>query len=125
MIRRPIGRSRPAQPAEVFDPLLQHERTALAWERTAIAAMVAGLFFVRSATAWHPALTVIGFGQVILGGALLVWAGYRYDNLHGPLRAGETPIHPTASRVVGIAVTAFTGLATTSAVLAVVFGFWA
>ena len=118
-------RSRPAQPTEVFDPKLQHERTALAWERTAIAAMVAGLFFVRSATAWHSALTTIGFGQVILGGGLLVWAGYRYDNLHGPLRAGETPIHPTATRVVGTAVTAFTGLALTTAFLALVFGFWA
>ena len=123
MNRRPIVPRRPAKPSEVFDPLLQHERTALAWERTAIAAMVPGILFARAAVSWHPALTVIGFAQVIFGGAVLVWAGYRYDNLHGPLRAGESPIHPTAARVVGAAATAFTGLATAITALALVFGF--
>ena len=43
---------KPQRPERVFDLALQHERTALAWERTAIAAMVAGVVLARSATAF-------------------------------------------------------------------------
>ena len=100
--------------------MLQHERTALAWERTAIASIVAGLLYVKSATEWHPALTVIGFGQVLVGAGLLVWAGYHYDDLHGELRAGRTPISPGATRVVGMAAMIFTGLSVATATAAVV-----
>jgi len=122
--RSPRRPGRAERPDAVFDPLLQHERTALAWERTAIASMVAGLLFVRVSTDWHLALTVIGFAQVIVGAAILVWAGYHYDELHGPLRAGQSPISPNATVVVGTATTAFTGLATITALAAGVFGFW-
>ena len=94
------------------DSLLQHERTALAWERNAIACVVVGLLFVRTASSLHLALTVIGFAQVGFGSVLLVWAGYNYDSLHGPLRASESPVRPTAARVVGLGVATFSGLAT-------------
>ncbi len=110
------------RPDQVHDSMLQQERTALAWERTAFASIVAGLLFVRFASAWHPLLTLIGFIQVLFGGGLLIWAGYHYDELHGPLRAGESPIHPTATRAVGWVVSGFTGAATLTAIAVVMLG---
>lgn len=112
------------QPPTVFDPLLQHERTALAWERTAIAAIVAGLLFVRTVAQWHTVLAVIGFGQVVFGAGLLLWAGRHYESLHGPLRAGENPLHPTAAGLVGLATVLFTGLSTAVAAVAMATGWW-
>lgn len=102
-----------ARPDTSFDRGLQHERTALAWERTAIASMVAGVLFGRyAAESVHPAFAAIGLGQVVVGAALLVWAARHYDDLHGPLRAGQSPIHPTAARLVGIGTVVFTATAT-------------
>jgi hypothetical protein len=66
---------------------------------------------------------MIGFAQVFFGGGLLIWAGYHYDELHGPLRAGESPVHPGATRAVGLVTAAFTGLATLAAITAVTLGF--
>lgn len=91
--------------------MLQHERTALAWERTAIATMVAGVLFSRQATAIHVSLAVMGIAQVVLGGLVLIWAGKHYDDLHAPLRAGQSPVHPGAARVVGLTAIGFTGAA--------------
>lgn len=110
------------RPDEVHDSMLQQERTALAWERTAFAAIVAGLLYIRFASAWHPLLTLIGFGQVFFGGGLLIWAGYHYDELHGPLRAGASPVHPTATRAVGWVTTVFIGGAMLAAIAAVALG---
>lgn len=101
----------PPRPGQVFDPMLQHERTALAWERTAIAVMVAGVLFARQATTIHASLAVLGIAQVALGGVVLIWAGKHYDDLHAPLRAGESPVHPGAARVVGLTTIGFTGAA--------------
>ncbi len=100
------------RPGEVFDSMLQHERTALAWERTAVATMVAGTLLARLAARIHPLLAVVGIVQVLSGGLLLVWAGRHYDALHAPLRAGQSPVHPGAARVVGLATVVFTGAAT-------------
>ncbi|MFW2333058.1 DUF202 domain-containing protein [Ilumatobacter sp.] len=100
------------RPTAVFDPGLQHERTALAWERTAIAAMVAGVLMARYASlSLHFVFAFIGLGQVVVGAGVLLWSAKHYDDLHGPLRAGDSPIHPTAARVVGIATIVFTGAA--------------
>lgn len=115
---RDLGTRRPVRrPASVFDRGLQHERTALAWERTAISTMVAGLLLSRyaaqSLTTW---LAAPGIAQVVLGGALLLWAARHYDDLHGPLRQGESPVHPSAARVVGLSTVAFTGIGTVLAV---------
>lgn len=110
--------SRPDRPGSVFDPGLQHERTALAWERTAIAAMVAGVFLARyAAESVHFAIAFVGVAQVVVGGIVLLWAGRHYDDLHGPLRAGESPVHPDAARVVGVVTIVFTGFALALAVL--------
>lgn len=107
------------RPDTVFDPMLQHERTALAWERTAIATIVAGVLLTRYAADVGVAMALIGVAQVLLGAALLIWAGHRYERLHAPLRRGESPVHPTAARIVGIATVGFTGAATAVAVVAV------
>jgi uncharacterized membrane protein YidH (DUF202 family) len=97
------------RPAYVFDGGLQQERTALAWERTAISTMVAGTLLARyGATDGAPVIGVLGLLQVGFGGGLLMWAGDHYDDLHGPLRRGVNPSHPLAARVVGAATTAGT-----------------
>ena len=103
--------ARPDRPDSVFDPMLQHERTALAWERTAVSAMVAGVLFAREAADIDLRWAVVGVMQVVVGAALLIWTGVRYEELHGPLRRGETPARPTTTRLVGVATIVFTGLA--------------
>ena len=105
------GRHRPDRPERVFDPMLQHERTALAWERTAIAVMVTGVLFARQATEIHESLAVLGIAQVVLGGVVLIWAGWHYDDLHAPLRRGQSPVHPGAARIVGLTTIVFIGAA--------------
>ncbi len=106
------------RPTTVFDPGLQHERTALAWERTAIASMVAGVLMARyAADELHVAVAAFGVAQVIFGAVLLVWSARHYDDLHGPLRSGTSPIHPTAARVVGFGAILFTGAGLTVAAL--------
>lgn len=93
-----------ARPDTVFDDGLQHERTALAWERTAVATMVAGVVLSRFAAIhdYWP-FAALGLVQTAFGGALLVWAAAHYENLHGTLRAGDDVVHPRATAVVGIA----------------------
>lgn len=97
------------RPDRVFDVGLQHERTALAWERTAISAMVGGLLLARyAAQELHPAWGAAGLATLVAGAVLLVWAARHYDDLHGPLRRGDSPVHPGAARVVGALTVAFT-----------------
>lgn len=111
-----------ARPDRVFDPGLQHERTALAWERTAVAVMVAGVLLARyAAQTVHYSIAFVGIAQVVVGAVLLVWSGRHYEDLHGPLRAGSSPIHPTAARIVGIATVVFSGFGLMLALL-IAFG---
>lgn len=111
------------RPTAVFDPGLQHERTSLAWERTAIASMVAGVLLARyAAQSVHYVFAGLGMTQVVVGAAILVWSGQHYENLHGRLRSGETPVHPTAATVVGVGSVLFTGTATVLALLIALTG---
>jgi len=110
------------RPRESFDVGLQHERTALAWERTAISMMVAGVILTRYAAAdLHPLFAVFGLIQVAAGGGVLLWAAWHYEALHGPLRAGTGVIHPTAARIVGLTTVGCTSAALVLAIL-VTFG---
>ena len=52
--------------------------------------------------------------------ALLLWAGRHYEDLHGTLRAGESPVHPRAAALVGIGATVATLLATALAAAAII-----
>lgn len=111
----------PGPGAASFDPGLQSERTALAWERTAFSMMAAGVLFGRYAvTDAHPALAVGGVAQLALGSGLLIWAGFRYWDMQAPLWADEPVVHPTAARLVGLATIGFTTL---SLFLAILLGF--
>jgi uncharacterized membrane protein YidH (DUF202 family) len=104
--------NRPPRPTERFDVGLQHERTALAWERTSIAMMTAGIVFARfAATNGRFIFSVVGLIQVALGAAVLVWAGAHYEDLHGRLRDGRDVIHPVMAKAVGLATVALTGIA--------------
>jgi uncharacterized membrane protein YidH (DUF202 family) len=104
--------SQPRRPVESFDDVLAHERTALAWERTAISLMVVGILLARfTAADGHAALSAIGLGVTVFGGAVLVWAGAHYEDLHGPLRDGDAIVHPTAARTIGIVTVLTSGAA--------------
>jgi uncharacterized membrane protein YidH (DUF202 family) len=98
------------RPSSVFDTGLQHERTSLAWERTSISMMVAGLLLSRfAATEEFWLLAAGGMAQVTFGAVLLVWSGLHYEDLHGPLRSGTDVVHPSAARWIGLATIAGTG----------------
>jgi uncharacterized membrane protein YidH (DUF202 family) len=121
MTRPTSGRSRAREPRPdaVFDVGLQHERTSLAWERTAFSLMAAGLLLSRfAATEAMWLLAIGGMAQVTLGALLLVWAGAHYEELHGPLRVGGDVVHPAAVRWVGRATIASTGAALVAALFA-------
>ena len=106
------------RPTAIFDAGLQHERTSLAWERTAISMMVAGLVLSRfAATEGLWLLAVGGMAQVVFGAAVLVWSGAHYEELHGVLRSGTDVVHPAATRWIGLATIAGTGAGLVGAVV--------
>jgi uncharacterized membrane protein YidH (DUF202 family) len=106
------------RPSSVFDTGLQHERTSLAWERTSISMMVAGLLLSRfAATEEFWLLAAGGMAQVTFGAVLLVWSGLHYEDLHGPLRSGTDIVHPSAARWIGLATIAGTGAGLIAAVV--------
>jgi uncharacterized membrane protein YidH (DUF202 family) len=110
------------RPATHFDEGLQHERTALAWERTSISMMVVGIILARfAADAAHPAVAVAGLVQTVIGAGVLVWAGWHYEDLHGTLRDNDPVVHPTAARLLGLGTLAFSGFALVIAVLVATF----
>lgn len=114
---RPDGQ----RPDAVFDAGLQHERTSLAWERTAISMMAAGLILSRFAAIENMwVLAIGGMLQVVLGAAILVWSGAHYEELHGPLRVGGDVVHPGAVRWVGVATIVGTGGALAAALIATI-----
>lgn len=105
----------------MFDSGLQHERTSLAWERTAISMMVAGLVLSRfAATEAFWLLAAGGMAQVTFGAVLLVWSGVHYEELHGTLRRGADVVHPSATRWIGLATIAGTGAGLIAAITATV-----
>ena len=100
---------------------LQPERTALAWERTAIAMMVAGVIFVRQAAInSYSVVGLVGMLQTLLGAALLVWAGLNYEDLGHQLREETSVTRHTATSLLGLATLVFIGA---SLILTIVIAF--
>lgn len=88
---------------------LQHERTTLAWERTAVSIVGVGLLLTRVASVnLGAAFAVFGLIQVAAGAGLVVWAGVH--------RTGGSPTHPTAARIVGRSTCVFVATALAVAV---------
>lgn len=85
--------------------------------------MVSGVILARyTARDAHISLAFAGLLQTAVGGAVLVWASWHYDDLHGPLRDGAGIVHPTAAKLVGRATVAFSGVGLTLAVLITLTG---
>jgi uncharacterized membrane protein YidH (DUF202 family) len=96
---------------EPFDTLAD-ERTALSWERTAVATMVTGTLLARFASeSGYEFLVPLGLLQVVVGAIVLAWAGRHYDDLYGLIGEGQSPVHPTAIRAVALATIVFSGAA--------------
>lgn len=94
-MRLPRWRPR-AGPEQVHDPGLQQERTALAWDRTALAMLATALVYARAVGPPYVRLehvpAVVG---LVVGAGMLVLGARRYRDLHAVLR-GERPVerHP-------------------------------
>ena len=97
-----------ARPQKVFDASLQQERTALAWDRTGVAMMVAGALFVRAGTPpYHELRHAPGLVAIVFGAGLIFLAYRRYDWLHARLRAGEPVTSPVMVLATGLVTVAF------------------
>lgn len=104
-----------SEPVGIFGPQpynrtgdgVPHERTGLAWQRTAIAAMVAGVAFTRVVTTQGPAvLGLAGIVWVLGGGMLLNWAASNDSLLRDPQRPAAAVPQVALTRVVGLSTTA-------------------
>jgi uncharacterized membrane protein YidH (DUF202 family) len=99
---------------------LQHERTSLAWERTAIAMMVAGVILARyGAQSIHYTLGFVGVAQTAAGGVLLAWAGRHDQDLHSPTRPASAVPQVGLTRLIGLVTIVFCASSFTLAVLLV------
>ena len=97
---------------------LQHERTSLAWERTAIAMMVAGVVLARTAAmSLHFTIGFIGVLETVGGGLLLAWAGRHDEQLHGFATPPSAVPQLALTRLVGAGTVVMTGLALVLATL--------
>jgi uncharacterized membrane protein YidH (DUF202 family) len=87
----------------VADSGLQHERTALAWDRTGLSFLVAGAFLLRaggptfSAVRHAPAAIALA-----LGALLLVVAARRYGTQRAAFDRRRNPASPRLVRAVGV-----------------------
>ena len=91
----PVGDEDGPGPDRVFDRGLQHERTALAWDRTGLSLLVVGALLLRSGGPPYGDLVHAPgyFGLSV--GAILLWAGgRRYRRREATLRQGASPVRP-------------------------------
>lgn len=83
--------------SELFDPGLQPERTRLAWQRTGLAGLVAGLLVVRSIAPW--AAVIVG---VVV--AVVLWlATAKLRDADEILVTAQSPALPGAPALAAVA----------------------
>lgn len=83
--------------SELFDPGLQPERTRLAWQRTGLAGLIAGLLVVRSVAPW--AALIVG---VVV--AVVLWlATAKLRDADEILARAESPALPGALALAAVA----------------------
>lgn len=105
--RRPFDPRR-GDPRTIYDRGMQQERTALAWDRTALAMIVGGALFVRAGQPpYHAPRHLPGILMIVLGAVVLVLSFERYERRDVRLRGGGPVLQPLLVRVVGVAVVLF------------------
>lgn len=84
--------------------------------------MIVGILLARlAALDGYFAIATVGLLQTVFGGGILVWAGWHYDELHGPRRRGVDPVRLGAARLLGVSTMAFTGISLVLATLVVMW----
>ena len=90
-------------PDQVFDRGLQHERTALAWDRTGLAFLVVAVLTLRSGGPPFDDLRhAPGYVAMVVGGVLLWAAGRRYRRREADLREGRSMVQAGLVVVTGV-----------------------
>jgi uncharacterized membrane protein YidH (DUF202 family) len=74
-----------------IDPMLQSERTAMAWQRTALGVGAIGAVLVHSGSFFS---AVVGALGLIVALALLVLTERRYERIMRKVQGGEPASHP-------------------------------
>lgn len=91
---------------------LQPERTTLAWERTSIAMMGAGLVLARQgARSVHFTIGLIGVAQVVAGGLVLAWSLRNDQFVRNPDDPPGAVPQVGLARLVGLGSVVFTSAA--------------
>jgi uncharacterized membrane protein YidH (DUF202 family) len=85
------------------DPGTQAERTALAWQRTGLAAMIVGALLIHSNPVWYPLAPWLGALLMTAGGMFAaIVAPVRYLRVVRAVRADRTPV--SMGTIAGVAV---------------------
>lgn len=84
-----------------IDPMLQSERTAMAWQRTALGVGGVGALLLHSGLA---VTAVVGGLGLLTALALLVLTETRYERIMSKVQAGEPASHAALMRTVSGAV---------------------
>ena len=86
-----------------LDPRLQSERTAMAWQRTALGIGGIGLMLLHSGV---PVTAVLGGGAILMAVGLLFFSERRYEHTLVRVQSGEPPSSPALMRTMAITVMA-------------------
>lgn len=106
----------PARPHQVLDPGVQAERTALAWQRTALSLAAAGVLYLH-ATVGRAWLLVPGAVLLVVAAATLLAGWRRYERLHQQIQTGAPVAAPRPLATLAATVTLFSACAILLAVL--------